>query len=57
MLNPHLLLLLALAQKLVFVCFSGLCPVPHILFCLDTKKDAKKIKAASASHQKLSLGG
>ncbi len=23
----------------------GLCPKPHILFCLDTKKDAKKVKA------------
>ncbi len=22
----------------------GLCPKPHILFCLDTKKDAKKVK-------------
>ncbi len=23
----------------------GLCPMPHILFCFDTKKDAKKVKA------------
>ena len=23
----------------------GLCPKPHILFCLNTKKDAKKVKA------------
>ena len=23
----------------------GLCPIPHILFCLNTKKDAKKVKA------------
>ncbi len=23
----------------------GLCPMPDILFCLDTKKDAKKVKA------------
>ena len=24
---------------------TGLYPMPHILFCLDTKKDAKKVKA------------
>jgi hypothetical protein len=33
----------------------GLCPIPHFLFCLDTKKEAKKIKAAPASHEKLRL--
>jgi len=27
--------------------FLGLCPKPHILFCLDAKKYAKKIKTAS----------
>jgi len=25
----------------------GLCPKPHMLFCLDAKKHAKKIKTAS----------
>jgi hypothetical protein len=25
----------------------GLCPKPHLLFCLDTKKSAKKVKTAS----------
>jgi hypothetical protein len=30
-----------------------LCPKPHILFCLDTKKYAKKIKATPASFEKL----
>jgi len=35
----------------------GLCPKPHILFCLDTKKYAKKVKAAPASHEKATLGG
>ena len=29
--------------------------MPHFLFCLDAKKEAKKIKAAPASHEKLRL--
>jgi len=35
----------------------GLCPKPQFLFCLDTKKESKKVKAASASHEKLTLDG
>jgi len=33
----------------------GLCPKPHILFFLNKKKYAKKVKAAPASHEKLRL--
>ena len=34
----------------------GLCPKPHILFFLDKKKYAKKVKTAPASLEKLTLG-
>gem|GEM_PF-2417179 len=33
----------------------GLCPKPHILFCLETKKYAKKFKTPPASLEKLAL--
>jgi hypothetical protein len=35
----------------------GLCPIPQFLFCLDTKKESKKVKAQPASLEKLALGG
>lgn len=35
----------------------GLCPKPHILFCLDAKKYAKKVKTPPASLEKLALVG
>jgi len=36
--------------------YSGALPLwPQFLFCLDTKKESKKVKAASASHEKLRL--
>ena len=31
---------------MVFIDSLGRCPKPHILFCLDAKKYAKKIKTA-----------
>ena len=31
-------------------------PIPHILFCLETKKYAKKFKTSPASLEKLTLG-
>ena len=34
----------------------GLCPKPHILFCLETKKYAKKFKTPPTSLEKLALG-
>ncbi len=34
----------------------GLSPIPHILFCLDTKKYAKKVKTSPDSLEKLALG-
>ncbi len=34
----------------------GLCPKPHILFCLETKKYAKKFKTTPTSLEKLTLG-
>lgn len=40
-----------------FYQFMGLCPRPQFLFCLDTKKKSKKVKAAPASHEKLALNG
>jgi hypothetical protein len=35
----------------------GLCPKPQFLFCLDTKKESKKVKAVASSHEKLALDG
>jgi hypothetical protein len=37
--------------------FLGRCPKPQFLFCLDTKKKSKKVKAEPASHEKLTLDG
>lgn len=34
----------------------GLYPIPHILFCLDTKKYAKRVKTSPTSLEKLTLG-
>jgi hypothetical protein len=34
----------------------GFHPKPHFLFCLDTKKEAKKVKTSPASLKKLTLG-
>jgi hypothetical protein len=34
----------------------GLCPKPYLLFCLDTKKEAKKVKTAPVSLEKSSFG-
>ena len=34
----------------------GLCPSPYILFCLDTKKYAKKVKTSPALLEKLAFG-
>jgi hypothetical protein len=34
----------------------GLCPKPYLLFCLDTKKEAKKVKTAPVSLEKWSFG-
>jgi hypothetical protein len=34
----------------------GLCPKPYLLFCLDTKKEAKKVKTAPISLEKSSFG-
>ena len=34
----------------------GRCPKPYLLFCLDTKKEAKKVKTAAVSLEKLSFG-
>lgn len=33
----------------------GLCPKPHFIFWLDPKNEAKKLKAADASHEKLAF--
>jgi hypothetical protein len=33
----------------------GRCPKPYLLFCLDTKKEAKKVKTAPVSLEKLSF--
>jgi hypothetical protein len=35
----------------------GLCPKPQFLFCLDTKKESKKVKATPASHEKRAFDG
>jgi len=56
--EPCGLSLLGMAQKNVRAfAFRGVAPVPHFLFCLDTKTKAKKIKATPASLQKLALVG
>jgi hypothetical protein len=34
----------------------GRCPKPYLLFCLDTKKEAKKVKTAPVSLEKSSFG-
>jgi len=33
----------------------GFYPKPHFLFCLDTKKEAKKVKTSPASLKKLTF--
>jgi hypothetical protein len=35
----------------------GLCPKPQFLFCVKTKKESKKVKAAPASHEKRAFDG
>jgi len=44
---------------LVIFCYlnMGLCPSPQFLFCLETKKESKKVKAAPASLEKLAFDG
>jgi hypothetical protein len=39
-----------------FYCLLGRCLKPYLLFCLDTKKEAKKVKTAPVSLEKLSFG-
>jgi len=34
----------------------GRCPKPYLLFCLDTKKEVKKVKTAPVSLEKWSFG-
>ena len=40
-------------------CFNrrGFAPYPQFLFCLDTKKESKKVKAVPASLEKLTFDG